>query len=199
MRVTDRRTLKTPVPNDLPCPAPHGKPRGGVRVGCAMMILVRIDCPAIARPKPGVSPAYAIERMSPQGHQPRQPVRRGSQHPKFTELVIYNSASFPSDSPLRLCTALRSSLKFHVSVIVTLYHKPQDLSINLWFIFFVTPYAFPASRCRPRSRTAQRSPDTAHSPALSGRRRCTTDPCSRRPRHRRGRWRGRRAGLPAFR
>ena len=30
------------------------------------------------------------------GHQPRQPVRRGIQHPNFTELVIYNSASFLS-------------------------------------------------------------------------------------------------------
>ena len=41
MRVTDRKTLKLPTQNDLPCPAPYGEPQGGVRVGCAMMIL---DC-----------------------------------------------------------------------------------------------------------------------------------------------------------
>ena len=117
------RDSDIPHRHDLPCPAPHGYPQGGVRVGCAMMILVRL-----------FACAYAFQRMSPQGHQPRQPVRRGSQHPKFTELVIYNSASFLSDLTARLCTADRWGRIFHVSVMVSLYHRLFRLSINLWFI-----------------------------------------------------------------
>jgi hypothetical protein len=40
MRVTESEHSES-SDCDQPCPAPHGKPQGGVRVGCAMMIL---DC-----------------------------------------------------------------------------------------------------------------------------------------------------------
>ena len=78
-----------------------------------------------------------------------------------------------------------------------LEHGPEQLQVG--FALHVTPPAFPRSRCHPRSRSVQRSPSTARTPALSGRRRRTTYSCSRTPRHRRGRWRGRQAGRPAFR
>ena len=61
----------------------------------------------------------------PQGHQPRQPVRRGSQHPNFTELII-NSASFLSPTVPAVGAPLSASVCIsHLCDGFIIAHKPN--------------------------------------------------------------------------
>ena len=113
MRVTGVQALTPAYPEDHTLPPRPTKPQGGGQSRMCLMILIRMN---------GMMRCGSANRVR-KGHQPRQPVRRGIQHPKFTELDINNSASFLSVLPPASGRALPSvgfGLKFHVSVMVLL-------------------------------------------------------------------------------